>query len=471
MALFNGQILYPRDIDQDQSWGSNIKQLSGTAGADSDFTMTFTSTSSTTLTMIPYTNVSGSSTNDTRTDNGWALNEAESSNDGMGSISTRKRVIPAGDWIFAIDVDYTAPALLTSYDIQAEMSVYRVATGGGSRSLLFTGTSNTITVDLEAGSGTLTTTSSQGEYIIEPGETIHVATRITSAATEALLGSTTNSVITIPAATSGALTYTLPSPGLRSLYFDSNSSVSEYSSTRSTLTQKDAYSSTGVFIGALDKAVDFYRSFLGTADHEGSRPLLAVMKELQSTADSESTKDLYITKGTLSSVIDAESTRALLLQKDVVSAIAEASGSIDKVVEYVRGFEGTVDSLSDFEKAVIYVRGFESTMDMLVRPRICLDWDDLPDPGEPVVIGGGGACISYPFAVPVGIVTFAIEDPVDVEFSTAPVEADFAITEPATTSFSTETPRVTFDYQESTVGFTTQTAENLFTTHIIIEEC
>ena len=260
MAVFRGTTLYHRTTDQDQSWGTDIRALLSSAAADTDWTQTFTSTTAHFQTTDPYTNTTSSATNDTRTNHGWALNEAAASADSMWSTATRKRYTLSGNWQFSTAIAWSAPALLESYDIYIEYSVYRVATGGGTRTLLFSVNSNTQNVTLVSGSGTLSASSSQSEYLFEPGETMHVAMRINSKATSALLGSTTNTVITVKGATSGALKTTLPSPGLRDLFFDSNAAVGAGVGERSLLVTKD-YDAVGAGVGTIERIVEYVRGF------------------------------------------------------------------------------------------------------------------------------------------------------------------------------------------------------------------
>lgn len=410
MAIFRGTALYMRATDQDQAWGTNVRALLGTAGADTNFTVTFTSTTAITQTVNPFTNISNQSA-DNRTNLGWALNEAEASTDSMGSTSSRKRIIHAGTWSFGFAWTSNAPALLASYDVTIEYTVYRVATGGGTRTLLFTVSAAPVTVSLVAGSGDGAVTSNQSEFLIQPGETIHVAVRINSKATSGVLGGTTNTVITCTGATSGSFSVTLPTPGLRNLTFDSNSSTGSGVGTRSLLVLstktgtgsgvgnrnastifKDIISSTGAGVGTLSKLSSFYRIYNAAGDGSGTRTLMVQKDNILSFG---------VGTGSVSRVLDlfrefnstgtGVGTTSKDIFKDVITTIGDGVGDISKSVIFVRQFTSTGDGVGDVIKSVIFVRDFTSTGKATIRPRIALDWDDLPDPGS------GGGTIFYLF--------------------------------------------------------------------------
>ena len=394
MAIFTGQLLYPRNVDQDQVWGSNVKALISTASADTDWTVTFTSETTITQTVVPYTNTSNDPS-DTRNNNGWAVNQDEASTDGMGSIVERTRFVPTGDWVFSIPIAYTAPALLANYDIQAEFSIYRVATGGGTRALLFSTTSNTVTVNLQAGTNTLTASSTQPEVVIGVGETIHYAIRLTSVATTATLGNVTSTVVTLQGTTSGGMTLTLPAQGIRSRYFEYSDGVGNTFTPVDIFIKKDIESQ-GEGAGIINRLVEFYRELNGGGEGDGERSLLTVLKTLVSGGEAQGTslrlieKAPYTATGLVSGLRLPNS-----IFKDVIVADGDAESTISRVVTFARLFEGTGEGSESFNKVVIFVRTFNADGESIIKPRICLDWDDLPVSGTVIAAPETGQLVYF----------------------------------------------------------------------------
>lgn len=466
MALFRAQIAYLRAATRDVAFGTNVRALLSTAGADTNFTVTYTSTTAATQTVNPYTNISNV-TADNRTNLGWAFNQNEASTDGVGSTSTRKRIIPAGTWSFSNSLAGSAPPLLANYNVTLEYSVYRVAAAGGARSLLFSFSGAAVN---RTASGTFTytaTSPSQPLYILDPNETLHLAIRITSAATSSVLGGTTNTVITVNGATSGSQTMTLPAPGMRDLYFDSNTATGNGVGTESILTRKDVISAVGEGAGVIDYLAEFFRAFSAVGEGAGNEAIfvrkdtrnsvgkgvgtesILVRKDLISAAGKGlGTESILVRKDTFfgigegagsyarlqelfrefasvgSGLSDREvltvmkfaaavgsgtgtiarrlelaraflaagkgtSTRSNFVRKDLITAIGEGAGTFDRAVVFVRDFIATGAGVGDLAKSVIFVRDFNAVGKAVIRPRISLDWDDLPDPGS-----GGGTIVN-----------------------------------------------------------------------------
>lgn len=223
----NAQTFYPHTTDQDQAWGTDIRKLDTASPATNSFTLTYTtvvgSGSEYFQTVDPYTNTSAASPgNDNRTNFGWAWNEDAVDADAMDSESDAKRKILAGTWTFEMRVGMNAPAnSVENWQTQAEISVYRVATGGGTRTLLFTMLSNTVSrTQLTAAEFTLTASASQSQIVLAAGETLHVAYRMKGRATSNLLGGQTNQVLTFYTGTQTAVPniVSVPSPGIRTEY-------------------------------------------------------------------------------------------------------------------------------------------------------------------------------------------------------------------------------------------------------------
>lgn len=472
MARFRGQTLYLRAATRDVAYGTNVRALISTTGADTNFTVTFTSTTAATQTLQPYTNISNNTT-DNRTTHGWGMNQNDASADSVGSTSTRKRIIPAGTWSFSNALSGSAPPLLDSYNVTLEYSVYRVAANGGTRTLLFSFSGSAVN---RSGSGAFTYTAispSQPVYTLEPNETIHLAIRITSAATSSLLGGTTNTVITVSGATSGSQTFTIPAPGMRDLYFDTNLAVGSGVGSETLYIRKDIYSATGegdgqysrlvdffrkldavgtgsglesIFVrkdifqaigegsGILSRRLELFRTLLGTGEGLGSETLYVrkdvhsaigegvgqysrlvdFFRKLDAVGEGIGTRELLIIQKTLEAVgtgvgyqgprrITKEpflasgegvGSRSNKVIKDIFSAIGEGDGSLERAVVFVRDFIATGVGVADISRVVIFVRELQAVGKGVVRGRIGLDFDDLPDPG-----GGGVTNVYRPLFV------------------------------------------------------------------------
>ena len=204
-------------VDDDQDFPGvteNVKKLLESAPAsNSTTTVTWTTTTVTEKTIIPLT--ANSAAGDTSTTNGWAYNDGGA--DGLGSVSGALRRVPAGVWNFSLQETLNTPAVLANINLTVTAKVYRVddinAGAGGARTLLFTaqrvGTNTT--------SATLTwASSSQPEFLLQPGQVIMVGITATSASTAALvLGANTNTVLTVVL---GANThFTVPTPGIETI--------------------------------------------------------------------------------------------------------------------------------------------------------------------------------------------------------------------------------------------------------------
>jgi hypothetical protein len=397
MARFRGTQLYLRAASRDVSFGSNVRALLSAAGVDSNFTVTFTSTTAIAQTVSPFTNISNQSA-DNRAALGWALNQNEASADGMGSgviisgVGNRRRVIPAGVWSFAFGWSSNAPALLANYDVAIEYSVYRVAANGGARSLLFTANAASVNVTLVAGSGNgAATSASQPAFTISDNETIHVAVRITSKATSSALGGTTNTVITCTGATSGALSVAVPSNGIRDIFYNGNDATGESVSTRAKAITKDTFAGAGVGAGEHDYLAEFFRSFNSIGEGESERAVLTVKKFAEATGCGVGARMLGVIKAVSEAQGYGSAEQAKRIRKAIAGAEGIGSGELTKAAIFVRAFLAAGDGAADMSRVVIFVRKFGATGEATIRPRITLDWDDLPS------AGGGGEVINNYF--------------------------------------------------------------------------
>lgn len=274
MGLFRAQLAHMRAATRDVAFGTNVRQLSSVEGADTNFTATFTSTTAITQTINPFTNISNQSA-DNRLNMGWALNQNEASPDGVGSKSTELRLIPGGIWSFQFSYTGSTPALLENYTVLVEFSVYRVAPNGGARTLLFTAATGAV----QGTSGTGATSSTQGDILLLPGETLHVAVRVTSAATSSVLGGTTNTVLTFTFATAGTHFAAFPEPGMRTLYLDSSSAEGAGSSVRSNRARVTS-PAFGSAVGSFNRSQQLFREFESIGESICDKERLIVIKTI-----------------------------------------------------------------------------------------------------------------------------------------------------------------------------------------------
>jgi hypothetical protein len=216
------QVFYPTTAAQDQTIsGANVIDKLVTSAPATNSTSTNTYASASTQTVIPYTSTTTAS--DTTQNNGWAFNNAGV--DGLSSTTTDKRVFPAGVWAFQGSLTFNTPALLATATATVVAKVYRVATGGGSRSLLFTATSAVVSSTATGAFAWSASSASQPAYVMAAGEVVEVGFTIASANTLNALSQSTSTIINF---TTGSTTFiTVPTPGVRTQYaLSASSSVS-----------------------------------------------------------------------------------------------------------------------------------------------------------------------------------------------------------------------------------------------------
>ena len=111
-------------------------------------------------------------------------------------------------------------------------------------------------------------------------------------------------------------------------------------------------------------------------------------------------RDFYLDSSTAAGVSDSSISRKSIF-KDIISSVGGGNGVINRLLEqfksfngtgagvgsinkaaiFVRNFVGTGVSDSDLIRSVIFVRDFIGTGIATIRPRITLDWEDLPNAG------------------------------------------------------------------------------------------
>ena len=68
------------------------------------------------------------------------------------------------------------------------------------------------------------------------------------------------------------------------------------------------------------------------------------------------------------------------------SAIGKGDADLSKAAIFVRDFAAIGEGVPTEEETVIFVREFLGIGKAVIRPRIALDWDDLPDAGGGTII-------------------------------------------------------------------------------------
>lgn len=270
------QVFYPTNDDQDQSWGTDVRRLEESADTNNTASQTNhpNAAGTTFITLDPLT-VRTSQT-DERTLYGWAWNEDVGAY-AMDSETGARRTVPAGDWVF--DWTVTVPqagGTTGTIDVDFSASVYRVASGGGSRTLLFqTGQSSQVSSTGLSGavSGTCSETHSASQIILEAGETLHVAYTTRCIQVAGLLGATVAGNLTWAFGGSNATQITLPSPGIRTRY---SQSVSAVMRGVAALVRKIKKPLTAVMVGvaSLSRRLILHRPIYntdGTPDASGNR--------------------------------------------------------------------------------------------------------------------------------------------------------------------------------------------------------
>jgi hypothetical protein len=203
----SAQRYYQTTLADDQTFTSEgtVRRVDTAApAANTSTTVTWTSTTSSEKTVLP--GAAQSADGDTSNNSGWSFNNA--TEPALASVAGAQAWVRAGVWNFSVAVTLNSPGLLSTISCRLTARVRRVATGGGSRSALFSAQSAVFSA-----SGTITWNSAaQPEFVLGPGEVLLVSFTATSAATSNTLGGTTNTVLTIAL---GANTwFQVPSPGI-----------------------------------------------------------------------------------------------------------------------------------------------------------------------------------------------------------------------------------------------------------------
>lgn len=211
------QRFYHSTTEQDFTAAGEVdikKLLESAPGTNSTTVTTHANAAGTTqITLDPYTN--RSATGDIRANAGWAVNRLGA--DGMESVADARRIIPAGAWVFTLNVALPVAGLTTgTLTVSFIAQVFRVSSSGA-RTALFTATSNTgQSTGLAAlASTTLTATSAaQPQYVLEADETIHVGFLSNLVQVAGVAGATVSGVATWTVGTTTQYVQ-VPTPGVR----------------------------------------------------------------------------------------------------------------------------------------------------------------------------------------------------------------------------------------------------------------
>ena len=172
--------------------------------------------------------------------------------------------------------------------------------------------------------------------------------------------------------------------GTRSLNIskDTIQAIGEGDSMRYLLTRKDIQTAIGEGAGTYDYLAEFFRAFNSIGEGAGTRSNL-VRKDIQ-TAIGEGagiiSRSLQLFRA-LNAIGKGDSFRSMLVRKDVIAALGEGDGDLAKAAIFVREFNAIGEGFATEEETVIFVREFLGIGKAVIRPRIALDWDDLPDAG------------------------------------------------------------------------------------------
>lgn len=229
------QTFYPTTgtIDQTLTGAATVRLLSDTNGA-LDTTTKNSYTASATQTVIPFT--SSSAGGDTSNNNGWVFNNTTGTY-ALGSTSAAQRVLPAGTWTFSGSLTFVAPALLATGSATVTAKVYRVAAGGGVRSLLFS-VNFAASTWTAAQTNNISITTSQPQYVLAAGEVLMVGYTIASADTKNVLNASTTSVITFNVGGANGAAVVVPTPGVRTLF---TNPVTDAVTSTDTITQSSSH--------------------------------------------------------------------------------------------------------------------------------------------------------------------------------------------------------------------------------------
>lgn len=315
----------------------NIRLLYNAATATTNTTLPF-GTAAATFLLNPHSGTQVTDSAGARPNYGWMMNGDDSVLPGMTSTSSVKRRIPAGTWTFAGSA--TCTLALSNYT--QRVYVYRVATGGGSRTQLMTGNSATFTPSALGVSWSITLTS-QPEFVFEPGESLLIS--FTCQKNSA--GLTGESVTFPTAGDNTGLRVTLPSPGLRYQYIDTGRSdaVPYVGTNQPKQVIPSPKVATAVFVAAYARSLSLIR------DRSASVVYLAAYARQFVGSRSFTTPVAYV----------AAYARALVFTR-VRSSTVTYVAAFARQVTYLREYASTVTYVAAFARTISLAKEFASSV-------------------------------------------------------------------------------------------------------------
>jgi hypothetical protein len=331
--------------DDDQSFGATVKRLNETQpSANSDTIIRWATTTVTEKTVIPLAD--NSTSGDSSINNGWAFNNGGA--DGLGSTTAAKRRVRAGEWTFILTISLNAPATLDTHALTITAKVYRVATGGGSRSLLFTSASPN-----QTSGGRKAWVSTEDEIVLDAGEVILVSFTMTSASTTAVvLGANTQTVVEVDF---GANSYVVvPEPGIETLAIGagsaSGSSVVD-ADAAGIAAMEGATSGASAVAGQLSAVAETAGQSAGSSS--GAAELVAISTTNGASAGTSQVSGDLAAVGVLVGSSEGSSTVVGLIGRTLPTvgsseATANVSGELGAVAEFTGAAIGASSSTGSF---------------------------------------------------------------------------------------------------------------------------
>jgi len=391
------QTFYPDNQDQDQAWGTDIDKLDESVGALVSTTIAShpNSSGTTQITLDPYT--TRSTSGDSTSSYGWAFDESGA--EGIGSAANNRRFIPAGTWTFQNRVQIPAGGAVTgSHNVTITYKVYRVAASPSfARTLLFTATSS------EQGGGLLgstvtfsTTSASQPEILLEPGETVHVGYLSQDRQVAGLLGATTAGTLTYHTGTEGGVNISVqvPSPGVRTFYErDQAGNGIGTSAQQPKGIAKAATTSTGIGATAISRIWQAYRDAQATGVGSASDTKALTKDTLIADGVGTGLRTLGITKDEIIATGVGTGSRSTQVSKAPAAATGVGTPAVGRTWQAYRSLSADGVGTPAFDRIVTFVRQLDAEGTGTISSfRLCLDADELPS-------AGGGTTYVYPLNV------------------------------------------------------------------------
>lgn len=379
---FFGTINVP---DQTFTGSNKVEALAEAAPgtANTTTTMTWSSTTASTETVIPLTATTTAS--DTSNNNGFAFNNTGT--DGLNSTSSQLRIVPAGTWTFSGTLTFNAPALLATISATPTVKVYRVATSGGVRSLLFSQAGAAVTATAAGAKAFAITASGQSQIILQPGEVIWIGFTVNSAATANVLNQVTNTVLNFTIGTTGGAEVVVPSPGIRTEYIQPGYLGTGIGVVRSSFfVTKTRILCTGSGTSILHRALNLKRSFTGIGNGITTESPLVIKKVATAIAHGIVLPfDKIVLKPTLA-IATGTTVRQVVVVKVGLLVHGIGTGVFNRFWQASREFTPTASVTGSFVKHTIFVRNFIANGVMRIKPRFDIPWSAVPIGGASTVI-------------------------------------------------------------------------------------